>query len=53
MQQLKNNLSGFNGMASDLTERVTQHNDILKNLLEKNLPPTGLKNLPGGFKLPF
>jgi len=53
MQQLKNNLSGLNGIASDLTERVTQHNDILKNLLEKSLPPKGLKNLPGGFKLPF
>jgi uncharacterized protein (TIGR03545 family) len=53
MQQLKKNLSGFNGIASDLTERVTQHNDILKGLLEKNLPIKGLKSLPGGFKLPF
>lgn len=53
MQQLKNNLSGFNGIASDLTERVTQYNAILKNLLEKSLPTKGLKSLPGGFKLPF
>lgn len=53
MQQLKKNLSGFDGIAGDLTERVTQHNDILKGLLEKNLPFKGLKSLPGGFKLPF
>lgn len=53
LKQLKSNLSGLNGIASDLTERVTQHNDLLKGLLEKNLPVKGLKNLPGGFTFPF
>ena len=53
MQQLKNNLSGFEGIADELTERVTQHNDVLKSLLEKSLPTKGLKGLPGGLKLPF
>ncbi|MCA9499055.1 MAG: DUF748 domain-containing protein, partial [Nitrospira sp.] len=53
MQQLKNNLSGFERIAGELTERVTQHNDVLKSLLEKGLPTKGLKDLPGGFKLPF
>ncbi|MDH3504627.1 MAG: TIGR03545 family protein [Nitrospirota bacterium] len=53
MQQLKNSLSGFEGMAGELTERVTQHNDILKSLLEKSLPTKELKGLPGGLKLPF
>lgn len=53
MQQLKNNLSGFERIAGELTERVTQHNDVLKSLLEKSLPNKGLKDLPGGFKLPF
>lgn len=52
MQELKKNFSGFSGIAGDLTERVTQHDAILKNLLEKNLPIKELK-LPGGFKLPF
>ena len=53
MQDLKNNLSGLDDIAGDLTKRVMEHNDILKNLLEKNLPTRGLKNLPGGLKLPF
>ncbi|MGB5056022.1 MAG: TIGR03545 family protein [Nitrospirales bacterium] len=53
MQQLKNNLSGFERMAGELTERVMQHNDVLNRLLEKSLPKKGLKDLPGGFKLPF
>ncbi len=53
MQQLKKNFSGLEGMGGDLTERVTQHNGILKSLLEQNLPIKGLKNLPGGLKLPF
>jgi uncharacterized protein (TIGR03545 family) len=53
MQELKKNLAGFDDIAGDLTERVTQHNDLLKSLLEKNLPTKGLKNLPGGLKLPF
>ncbi|HNP29499.1 MAG TPA: TIGR03545 family protein [Nitrospirales bacterium] len=53
MQQLKKNLSGFERMAGELTERITQHNDVLKSLLEKSLPTKGLKDLPGGFKLPF
>lgn len=53
MQQLKGNLSGFERMAGELTERVTQHNDVLNNLLEKSLPTKGLKDLPGGLKLPF
>ena len=53
MNQLKKNLSGFDGIAGDLTERVTQHNDLVKSLLEKSLPTKNLKNLPGGFKLPF
>lgn len=53
MQQLKNNLSGFERIAGELTERVTQHHDVLKSLLEKGLPNKGLKDLPGGFKLPF
>ena len=53
MQQLQKNLAGFEGIAGDLTKRVTQHNGILKSLLEKSLPTKGLKSLPGGFKLPF
>jgi len=53
MQQLKKSLSGFDGIAGDLTERMTQHNGILNSLLEKTLPTKSLKNLPGGFKLPF
>jgi len=53
MQDLKSNLSGFNKIAEDLTERLTQQNDLLKSLLEKNLPIKGLKGLPGGLKLPF
>ena len=53
MQDLKSNLSGFNKIADDLTERMIQQNDLLKSLLEKNLPIKGLKGLPGGFKLPF
>ena len=53
MQDLKKNLAGFDGIARDLTERVTQHNDVLKSLLEKSLPIKGLKGLPGGLKLPF
>ncbi|GJL58918.1 MAG: hypothetical protein NPIRA03_17750 [Nitrospirales bacterium] len=53
MQQLKNELSGFERIAGELTERVTQHHDVLSSLLEKNLPTKGLKDLPGGFKLPF
>jgi len=52
MNQLKANMAGFDGIASDLTERVTGHNDILKSLLEKTLPTKDLK-LPGGLKLPF
>ena len=52
LQELKKNMSGFDSIAGDLTERVTQHNDILKSLLEKSLPTKGLK-LPGGLKLPF
>lgn len=53
LHELKSNLSGFEGIAGDLTERVTQHNDVLKSLLEKSLPTKSLKNLPGGLKLPF
>jgi len=53
MKQLKDNLAGFEGLAGDLTERVTQHNDVLKSLLEKSLPIKELKGLPGGLKLPF
>ena len=53
MQDLKSNLSGFNKIADDLTERMTQQNDLLKSLLEKSLPIKGLKGLPGGFKVPF
>lgn len=53
MQQLNNNLSGFKEIAGQLTERVTQHNEVLKSLLEKSLPTKGLKDLPGGLKLPF
>ena len=53
MQDLKSNLSGFNKIAEDLTERLTQQNDVLKSLLEKSLPIKGLKGLPGGLKLPF
>jgi len=52
MQELKKNLSGFESIAEDLTERVTQHNEVLKSLLEKTLPTKDLK-LPGGLKLPF
>ena len=52
MKQLNANMAGFGGMAGDLTERVTQHNDVLKSLLEKSLPTKNLK-LPGGLKLPF
>ena len=55
MQELKKNLAGIEGIAGDLTDRVTQRNDVLKELLEKNLPintPKDLK-LPGGLKLPF
>ena len=52
MQELKAKLAGFEGLAGDLTERVTQRNDVLKELLEKNLPTKDLK-LPGGLKLPF
>ena len=53
LNELKSNLSGFEGIAGDLTERVTQHNAVLKDLLEKNLPTKGLKSLPGGLNLPF
>jgi uncharacterized protein (TIGR03545 family) len=53
MQDLKSNLAGFNKIAEDLTERLTQQNDLLKSLLEKDLPIKGLKGLPGGLKLPF
>lgn len=53
MQQLKNNLSGFEEIAGQLIERVTQHNAVLKSLLENSLPTKGLKDLPGGLKLPF
>jgi hypothetical protein len=53
MQDLKSNLSGLNKIAEDLTERLTQENDVLKSLLEKSLPIKGLKGLPGGLKLPF
>ncbi len=53
MQQLKDNLSGFERIAGELTKRVTQHNDVLNSLLEKSLPTKGLKDLPGGLKLPF
>ncbi|MDR4494819.1 MAG: hypothetical protein R3B74_10390 [Nitrospirales bacterium] len=53
MQQLKKNLAGFDGMANEFTERVSEHNDVLKNLLEKNLPVKGLKDLPGGLKSLF
>ncbi|MEX2490511.1 MAG: TIGR03545 family protein [Nitrospirales bacterium] len=52
MQELKKNLSGFESIAGDLTERVTQHHEVLKSLLEKTLPTKELK-LPGGLKLPF
>lgn len=52
LQELKARMSGFDGMAREITERVSQHNDILQSLLEKNLPTKGLK-LPGGLKLPF
>ena len=52
MKELKKNLSGFEGIAGDLTERMTQHNGLLESLLEKNLPTKNLK-LPGGLKLPF
>jgi len=52
MKQLKANMAGFDGIAGDLTERVTQHNEVLKSLLEKSLPTKDLK-LPGGLKLPF
>ncbi len=52
MKELKSKMAGFDGIAGDLTERVTQRNDILKSLLEKTLPTKGLK-LPGGLKLPF
>jgi hypothetical protein len=45
-------LSGFESIAGDLTERVTQHHEVLKSLLEKTLPTKDLK-LPGGLKLPF
>lgn len=59
MKELKKNFSGFDGIAGDLTERVTQHNGILKSLLEKNIPTKKLKGLKGleslsdGLKLPF
>ncbi len=59
MQELKKNFSGFDSIAGDFTERVTQHNGILKNLLEKKLPTKKLKGLKGleklsdGLKLPF
>ncbi|WP_342349900.1 TIGR03545 family protein [uncultured Nitrospira sp.] len=53
MQQLQSNLSGFEEIAAQLTERVTQHDAVLKSLLEKSLPIKGLKDLPGGLKLPF
>ncbi len=52
LQELKRNMSGFDSIAGDLTERVTQHNGLLNSLLEKSLPTKGLK-LPGGLKLPF
>jgi uncharacterized protein (TIGR03545 family) len=38
MQDLKGNLSGFNKIAEDLTDRLAQENDLLKSLLEKSLP---------------
>ena len=53
LNELKSNFSGFEKIAGDLTERVSKHNGILKNLFEKNLQPKRLKDLPGGFTLPF
>ncbi len=52
MKELKSKMAGFDGIAGELAERVTQHDDILKSLLETTLPTKGLK-LPGGLKLPF
>ena len=53
MKELQGSLGGFKGIAGDLTNRLGQHNDVLNSLLEKNLPSKSLKDLPGGFKLPF
>ncbi|MEE8126035.1 MAG: TIGR03545 family protein [Nitrospirales bacterium] len=53
MKELQASLGGFKGIVGDLTNRLGQHNDVLKSVLEKNLPSKTFKNLPGGFKLPF
>ena len=52
MKELNSRMAGLNGIAGELTDRVTQENDLLKSLLEQTLPTKGLK-LPGGLKLPF
>lgn len=53
MRQLQSRLSGLESISGELTNRLGRHADILKSLAEKHLPAKGLKDLPGGLKLPF
>lgn len=53
MRQLQSRLSGLESISGELTNRLGRHVDILKSLAEKHLPAKGLKDLPGGLKLPF
>ena len=52
MKELQASLGGFKGIVGDLTNRLGQHNDVLKSVLEKNLPSKTFKNLPGGISAP-
>jgi uncharacterized protein (TIGR03545 family) len=53
MRQLQSRLSGLESISGELTNRLGQHTDIVKRLADKHLPAKGLKDLPGGLKLPF
>lgn len=50
LKGLNTDLGGLGSISQDLTERLTEENDLLKILEEKGLPK---KALPRGFKLPF
>lgn len=53
-KQLQDLLAEFRtAIGGDLGDRVGQLNEVLSSLREKNLPMKGLKQLPGGLKLPF
>ena len=53
MKELQVTLRGIKGISGDLGDRFGQLNGLVTSLAEKNLPSKGLKQLPGGLKLPF